>query len=279
MAKNIHSDHRARMKERFRRESLDSFDEHNVLELLLFYTIPMKDTNPLAHKLINTFGSLSKVFDATIDDLMMVEGIQTHAATFIKMIPQICSRYYLEKVTITAHTEDNVINYIAQQLIAKFLPEVNEVMYLICLDNSLKVICFQKLGEGTTDAVSILTRKILEISIRSNANSVIIAHNHPTGLALPSKKDRQTTTQLYNTLNGVSIKLLDHIIVAGKDYFSMAQKGQLSPNMMSALRSGSTFGAPEVVYEYDEPYDEGYFDMGDFSVEEIQGELQEVIEV
>ena len=275
MAQNIHKDHRNRTKERFRQEGLEKFEDHQVLELLLFYTIPMKDTNPLAHELINTFGSLNKVFDASIEDLTTVEGIQTQSATFIKMIPQLCSRYYAEKVAVTANTEDNIIDYIAQKLIAKFIREVNEVMYLICLDNSLNIICFQKLGEGTTDAVSILTRKILEIAIRNNANSVIIAHNHPTGLALPSKKDRQTTTQLYNTLNSVSIKLLDHIIVAGKDYFSMAQKGQLSTNLMSALRSGSTFGIQEVLYEYDEPYEEGYFDMDDFKLEEIQ----EIVEV
>ena len=177
------------------------------------------------------------------------------------MIPQICARYYEEKVADMATTEDNIIDYLAARLIAKFVSEVNEAMYLVCLDNRLKVIYFGKLGEGTADAVSILTRKIVEIAIRTNATSVILSHNHPTGLALPSRKDRLTTTQLYNALGGVSIKLLDHIIVAGDEYISMAQKGLLNPTIMSAQRSGGTFGAQGVEYEYEEAYDEIYFDV------------------
>ncbi|MEG2074707.1 MAG: JAB domain-containing protein [Angelakisella sp.] len=239
---SIHQGHRERLKKRFRQQGIASFDIHNVLELLLFYAIPIKDTNEEAHLLLETFGSFVNVFDAPYEDLVKVRGISENSATLIKLIPQLCQMYYELKVEDAPPDSDNIAEYLGKRLVGKYIGEVNEVAYLICLDNRLRILFFGKLGEGTNDSVSILTRKIVEISIRCNASSVILAHNHPSGLAMPSRRDRETTKQLYYALAGVSIKLLDHIIVARGEYSSMAAGGMLSPSMMDAMRSGSSLG-------------------------------------
>lgn len=239
---SVHKDHRIRLKRRFRQQGLESFDVHNVFELLLFFGIPIKDTNEEAHRLLDTFGGLVNVFDAPYEDLIKVKGISENSATLIKLIPQLCQMYYEMKIEDVALDNDNLTDYLGRRLVGKYIGERNEVAYLICLDNRLRILYFGKLGEGTNDSVSILTRKIVEISIRCNASSVILSHNHPTGLAMPSRRDKETTKQLYHALAGVSIKLLDHIIVARGDYLSMASGGMLSPNMMDAMRSGSSLG-------------------------------------
>lgn len=239
---SVHKEHRIRLKKRFRQQGLASFDTHNVFELLLFFGIPIKDTNEEAHRLLDTFGSLVNVFDAPYEDLIKVKGISENSATLIKLIPQLCQMYYEMKVEDIALDSDNLTDYLGRRLVGKYIGERNEVAYLICLDNRLRILYFGQLGEGTNDSVSILTRKIVEISIRCNASSVILSHNHPTGLAMPSRRDKETTKQLYHALSGVSIKLLDHIIVARGEYLSMASGGMLSPNMMDAMRSGSSLG-------------------------------------
>ncbi|MEG0753864.1 MAG: JAB domain-containing protein, partial [Angelakisella sp.] len=187
-SRHLHKGHRERLKRRFRQQGLSSFDTHNIFELLLFYGIPLKDTNEEAHRLLETFGSLVNVFDAPYEDLLKVNGISENSATLIKLIPQLCQIYYESKVEDAPFDDENITHHLGQRLVGKYIGEVNEVAYLICLDNRLRILYFGKLGEGTNDSVSILTRKIVEISIRCNASSVILAHNHPTGLAMPSRK-------------------------------------------------------------------------------------------
>jgi len=253
---NSHAGHRERLKARFRTQGLDNFDTHNVLELLLFYSIPQKDTNILAHDLLKYFGSLAHVFDAPYEELIKVKGVSANTATLIKMIPQLCRLYYGEK-TVSCSIDNADCDFttkLANQLIAKFIGETNEVVYLICFDNSMRVLRFDKLCEGVGDSVQILTRKIVEIAVRCNATAVIISHNHPTGKAVASKQDRQTTALLYNTLSSLSIKLLDHIVVARGEYSSMARGGCLAPSdFFTAPRCSSGF-ADELQYEYEDHF-------------------------
>lgn len=260
---NPHTGHRERLKKRFRTHGLQSLALHNALELLLCYAIPRRDVNEQAHALVDTFGSLSGILDAPPEELCKIHGISENAATLLKLIPAFCQLYYEEKVADAPQQAENLTQYLAEKLIARYIAEVNEVAYVICLDNRLRVLCFEKLGEGTNDSVSILTRKIVEVAIRCNASSVILAHNHPTGLAVPSQRDRQTTLQIYNALAGVSIKLLDHIVVARSDYSSMAGSGMLSTAMLgSAPRSSGSFGEeqpwlqPDGDYDWREPVEE-----------------------
>lgn len=259
--KNIHADHRKRLRKRFREEGLNNFELHNLLELMLFYAIPMRDVNPQAHALVESFGSLTGVLDAPYDELIKVDGISEGCATFIKLIPQLCSLYYEEKVADAKLSPDNITDYLAQRLIAKYLTESNEVVYVACLDNRLRLLCLERLCEGTSDFVSILTRRIVEIAIRYDASNVVLAHNHPNGMAIPSRRDCQTTRQIYSALNSVSIKLLDHLVVARNEYTSMAAVGMVGQNTIDLLRSGHSLGEeePELFpedFDWREPIDD-----------------------
>ena len=155
----MHKDHRKHTKDRFLSEGLDSFEPHNVLELLLFYSIPQKDTNETAHMLINRFGSLSAVFDAPYDDLLTVPGISEHSATLIKLIPAISRRYAMEKnskVTKLSSIED-----IGKYLVARYLGVTEETVLLLLLDNKFGLIDCVKVHEGSVNSSAITMRKLI----------------------------------------------------------------------------------------------------------------------
>lgn len=212
----MHEKHRERVKKRFLEEGLDKFEPHNVLELLLFYAIPQKDTNEIAHLLINRFGSLDKVFDAPIEELKNIPGIKEHSATLIKMIPALARRYAVEqnKKGLVFNNVDTMGQYFVSQYIG-----VNvETVLLLLLDNKFNEIDCVKIHEGSVNSCEITVRKLTEYAFRSQASMVVLAHNHPSGLAIPSSADLYTTQQLRNALNLLGVKLLAHIVVAGEDY-------------------------------------------------------------
>ena len=212
----MHKDHRKHTKDRFLSEGLDSFEPHNVLELLLFYSIPQKDTNETAHMLINRFGSLSAVFDAPYDDLLTVPGISEHSATLIKLIPAISRRYAMEKnskVTKLSSIED-----IGKYLVARYLGVTEETVLLLLLDNKFGLIDCVKVHEGSVNSSAITMRKLIETALFKRASMVVLAHNHPSGVALPSSDDLFTTQQVKRAFDLVEIGMLAHIIVAGDTF-------------------------------------------------------------
>ena len=225
----IHDGHRQRLKERFLQEGLDNFDELYVLELLLFYCIPRKDTNPIAHSLLEKFGSLTGVFGASLEELERVPGITRNAATFLTMIPQV-SRYYQVK---RAQTGDilRTIDQCGRYLVPRFNGRDNETVFLLCLDAKCKVLCCKLVGEGSVNSASIPVRRVVEIALNANATTVILAHNHPSGLALPSADDIETTMRLARAMEAVEITLADHIVVSDEDFVSLAQSGYYNPGM------------------------------------------------
>ena len=218
---SIHKGHRERLKQRFLEVGLDNFTDVQVLELLLFYAIPQKDTNPLAHALLERFGSLSQVLEADISQLKKVPGISDHSATLLALVTQLC-RYYqvdsAQRVEILRSLDD-----CGKYLVPRFFGRTRETVFLLCLDAKCKVICCKEIGEGSVNAASISTRKVVETALSCNASSVILAHNHPSGVALPSDDDIVTTRRIYAALEAVEVTLADHIIVAEGDYVSMAQ--------------------------------------------------------
>ena len=220
---SIHKDHRKHVRERFLREGLDGFTEVQVLELLLFYVIPRIDTNPIAHRLVDRFGSLAQVLEAPVEELMTVEGVGENAATFLHLVTEI-GRYYLvnraEQVKVLPTLED-----CARYLIPRFYGRRNEMVYLLCLDAKCKVLCCKELGEGVVNSTHISVRKIMETALAVNATTVVLAHNHPSGVAIPSVDDIQTTRRVAAALSAVGIHLADHIVVAEDDYVSMVQSG------------------------------------------------------
>lgn len=217
---NPHQNHRARVRETFRKAGIDGMPDHNILELLLFYSIPRKDTNELAHKLIETFGSLDRVFDASFEQLMQVDGMGESSALLLSMIPGICRRY-VESASckkINLSDPDDVKKFIVK----KYYGVKNEIFYLLCLDGLGNLINCSKISEGIQDMVLIDKRTVLETAFRANADTVIFVHNHPNGIAAPSKKDIEMTGEFKSVLSGVGIRLADHIIVADKDIISLA---------------------------------------------------------
>ena len=218
-----HDGHRIRLKHRFIKTGLDDFEPHNVLELLLFYSVPRKDTNPLAHRLISRFGSLSAVFDAKPEELMKVEGVTENTAVLLSMIPQMARRYLEEKADVV-NVAGGVVA-LGEYFLPRFVGRTVEPVMLAALDNKNKIISCAIVAEGETDNAKISKRKIMEEAIRAKATRVVLAHNHPMGFAVPSAEDVYMTGEVFELLKSVNIELIDHIIVAEDDFVSMAASG------------------------------------------------------
>ena len=219
----IHENHRARMQERVAHNGMESLAEHEVLEYMLYLAIPRQDTNPLAHRLIDHFGSFCRVMEATPQELMQVKGVGPRSAQLISDIMEF-GRYYAVKKRKKQATLDATANAI-EYIKPLFLGLQNEVLYIILMDDSCHPLYDLKAAEGVPNHVSIDTRKLLRDVARTNGTCAILAHNHPTGLPLPSQKDIMTTLAVMRTLSQLGVPVLDHIIVAGEDACSMAQRG------------------------------------------------------
>lgn len=222
---SIHQGHRERLKNRFRQEGLDNFDEIQVLELLLFYAIPQKDTNPIAHALLDRFGSLAGVLEAPTTDLEQVPGIGAHASTLIALITA-AARFYQVRRASTAKiltTVEQCGNY----LVPQFFGRRDETVCVLCLDAKCKVLSCRMFGEGSADSTGVPIRNIVAYALSLNASTVVLAHNHPSGIALPSEQDVSVTRLLDAALRAVDIVLADHIIVADGDFVSLVQSGLL----------------------------------------------------
>ena len=225
---SIHDGHRERLKNRFLQEGLDHFEELHVLELLLFYAIPRKDTNPIAHGLLDRFGSLVGVLEATVEELETVPGITRHAALLLHLIPQ-TGRYYQIKRSEPGKVL-RTIRECGAFLMPYFCGRENETVFLLCLDAKCKVLCCKMVGEGSVNSASVPIRRVVEMALNANATSVVLAHNHPSGLAMPSDEDIMTTQRLARAMEAVEIILADHIVVSDGDFVSMVQSGCYHPD-------------------------------------------------
>ena len=231
---SIHEGHRERLKNRFLQEGLDNFDELYVLELLLFYCIPRKDTNPIAHRLLSHFGSIAAVLDAKPEELEKVEGVSKATATFLSLITDV-GRYYNTKKKEPGKmllTLDQCGDYLAPHF---FGCEV-EVVYILCLDAKGKVLCCKKVGEGSVNSANVPVRRIVEIALNVNATSVVLGHNHPSGLAIPSADDIQTTHRIAGALDAVDVILADHIVASQDDYVSMVKSQYINLSDICSIR-------------------------------------------
>lgn len=220
----VHDGHRQRKKEQFLRRGLEGFADHEVLELLLYYAIPRRDTNELAHRLIDRFGTLRGVFDAAPEELRQVDGMGESAALFLQLLPAVGRRVLLnEKKEVILNSVETVGTFFARLLDA----ERREVLYQVCLDAKGKLLSYHRLASGTVSVAPVSVREVVENALRCDASRVVLGHNHPSGVALPSEEDRQITLQIQQALATMSIALVDHIIVADGDFVSMAASGML----------------------------------------------------
>lgn len=222
----LHTGHRKRLRSRFLKEGLDSFEDHQVLELLLFQAVPRLDTNPIAHRLIKRFGSLSAVLEADPKDLAAVEGVGENAAAFLSMIPHITRRYFHDRVSHSRKPLNNSESA-AEYLVPLMAGRSEEVFYVICLDSQLRVLYPALISEGTVKDALVHPRHVAEAAVRHKAASVILAHNHPAGSVKPSVHDHKLTRNLVQALGGINVQVVDHIIVAGQLIYSFSREGTL----------------------------------------------------
>ncbi len=224
---SIHKDHRQRVKQRFLGEGLDHFDEVHALELLLFYAIPQGDVNPLAHRLLDHFGNLHQVLEAPPEQLMAVPGIREHTAVLLGLVKGISQKYLIDYKVKPEQLMTR--KECGRYLLDRFVGRRDETVMLLCLDAKRSPLACRVISEGSVNTAEVSVRKVVEAALAVNATTVVLAHNHPSGIALPSMEDIVTTRRVGMALDGVGIELEDHIVVAGRDYVSLRDSNYYDP--------------------------------------------------
>lgn len=222
MAQSIHEGHRERMRKEIINNGISEHTPpHKILEFLLFYCISRKDTNPIAHKLIEKFGSLSGVLDADLDAIASVEGMNERSALLLKSIVPIARIYISEKTNEKPNFKN--IDEIGNYALEKYIGVTVERAALISLSGKCKLLGFDFLAEGDISSVGLSFREVIARLIEHDASAAVLVHNHPSGFALPSEKDGIITESLAGALKNVGVYLVDHIVLGSGDFVSMAQ--------------------------------------------------------
>ena len=217
--KNVHEGHRERMRNKYVNKGIEVFEQHEILEMLLFYAIPRKNTNDIAHRLLEACGSLSAVFDAPID-ILMQQGLSYNAAVLLHMIPDLSRAYQCDKFD----NEEKIITdeNIGKKMVHLFAGKNEECVYAFFLDAKGKEKYSGIISKGDASSAPLFSKDIVSIAARCKAVTVIIAHNHPSGVAFPSRADLEATADIADALDTIGIHLADHIIVADRDYISLS---------------------------------------------------------
>lgn len=216
-----HSGHRQRVKTEFLARGIEGWPDHRALELLLFYAIPQGDVNALAHELVDRFGSLAGVLDASPDELKRVKGVGEHTTVLLQLITALGGRYQRQRAEMVRRVT------CADQAIALLAPYFygarNEMCYLLALDGKQKPLGVRKVSEGSIYAAHISVRRIVEESLGLRAAGIYLAHNHISNLALPSSADWQSTQSIRTALSSVGLELIDHLIFVDGDAVSLRE--------------------------------------------------------
>ena len=223
-----HDGHRQRLKTEFLARP-DSFPDHKLLELLLFYTNPRGDTNPLAHELVDRFGSLAGVLDAPPEELQKVKGVGTHTAVLFKAVKEFSGRYLTVRTQVDSIARNTQDYY--GLLRPYFFGARNEMLCLLCLDGKRKVLGIRRLSEGCVNAVNVAARLVVEAALSLNASAAVLAHNHVSGIAFPSREDVAVTNCLAPLLSSLGVALLDHLIFVDDDMVSLRDSGFYHPEI------------------------------------------------
>ena len=223
---NLHKGHRQRLREKFLKaledgRAEDVIVDHEFLELLLFFAIPQKNTNEVAHRLINEFGSISAIFDAEINSLLKIEGFGPQCALLFKVVSAAAKRYIndINDIKSARLTPGNINGYIKNL----FYGHTNEIAYVIFLDSECVVRKVQRLSSGTVNATPIYSRDIVKMVVNERYPYIILAHNHPNGNAMPSKSDLEVTKTIEMALSFIDVRIVDHVIVSGDKVTSLAR--------------------------------------------------------
>ena len=226
MEQNPHIGHRERLRKEFLQHGADGFSEVRALELLLFYALARRDTNPLAHALLDRFGSLHGVLSASVPELCTVDGVAENTAVLIRLIPELMRLSEKER---SKKQKQRICNSAAAGEIIRacFAGESSEKFMLFCLDSQNRLKRQEELSRGVVNSVNVDVRRVAELALSYKAAACIVAHNHPDGEATPSPEDRQVTDRLRQALSVLGIPLHDHIIIGSDGYFSFADSGLL----------------------------------------------------
>ncbi|MBQ6830507.1 MAG: DNA repair protein RadC [Clostridia bacterium] len=237
MSDHMHDGHRLRMKEQFLKSGMDSLSSHQVLEILLYYSVPRVDTNPLAHRLIDHFGGLSEVLDADFDQLRQVKGVSENTATHLVFVSELLRRYHCEKTQ--ERKSFRSLDEVGKYLQAQYTNEKNEKLRILCFNNRGNLLHTAVISEGGLVSTSVNIRRIMEVVLRYPTTSVVMAHNHPAGFAIPSSQDYDCTVQVRRALESLQIELSDHIVFAENDFVSMRQTAKYAGAFSKYARDDS----------------------------------------
>lgn len=226
MSDNIHTGHRARLKEKYRAHGLESFTDIEALELLLFYAIPRANTNELAHALLDRFHSFRGVLEAEQTELERVPGIGPNAAALLRLVTDLNSRY--QRAASVRGTQIRSSSDAGAFLQPQFAYRSEERSVLLCLDTAGRVIECRALAEGSSAMVGLSARELVDYVLRDKAARVILAHNHVSGVALPSAADVEATARIYRMLQMIGVELVDHLVFCDGDYVSMRDSGHFA---------------------------------------------------
>ena len=212
----MHENHRQRMMERCQKTGFDSFADHEVLEMLLYYSKPRCDTNETAHLLLEKFGRIDTVFEATPEELMQIDGIGQYSAVLMQLIRESARRY--TKAVMQNRKRYTSIHDVAEYAHACFIGSTTEQLYLFLFNNGMEMIDSILLTTGAINSAEIPTRLMIEKVILKKAACAILAHNHPHGMAVPSDNDIQVTYHASEVLGLINIPLLEHLVFAENRY-------------------------------------------------------------
>ena len=250
----IHSQHRKRIKEKFLNSGLEGMHPHEILEFLLFFSVPREDTNPIAHTLIKEFESLSGVLDADLKELLKIKGIGEHSAILLKLIPQLCQKYEQDKLR---QFKDCKNHKKTVEFLKAYLSLLNhEEFHLLCLTSDLKLLKHIRLFTGSVSSAAVNLRKLTEEILKHDTSCIIIAHNHPSKNAQPSLDDDEITISILRSLSFINIQLMDHIIIAGDkafSYFATNKLNDIKDRYLNEKNSRVAECAESFINVYEEP--------------------------
>ena len=219
----MHENHRSRVRRQFLANGISSSADHEILEHLLFYSIPRRDTNETAHRLVGKFGSLAEAIDADYSELLKTPGVGDLSATLIKLIQAIIQRYTFEKQTDTRR-KLNSLSRLGEYLVNDYMTDTVEVTRAVLLTADLRLITCETLFTGSVNSSSVSMNAIVTSALSHKASMVVLAHNHPGGAAIPSKPDIDVTVAIEKLLSQIDIHLLEHFVIAGNSWTPIMAK-------------------------------------------------------
>lgn len=225
--KNLHEHHRRRMRDRVDKDTLDSLQLHELFEILLYYTHKRQDTNEIAHRLLDRFPTLSRIMSASMDELCTVRGIGEQSARLIRLVAQLTKRYCEEKAIEDTSCILDTVDKIGRYAATQFIDAKEERLYLICMDNSYKLLHTSLVSKGSLRSTDLNMRKIAQDIMMYKASNIVLTHNHPEGSLRESNEDVLATHSVQVFAAQLDVTLLDHIIVSGQEFISLREKNYI----------------------------------------------------